>query len=41
MPDAPYPFIARASDAEERHYVIDETGALTMRVVRPMAPRAA
>jgi hypothetical protein len=41
MPDAPFLFVARASDAEERHYVIDETGALTMRVSRPTAPRAA
>jgi hypothetical protein len=41
MPDAPYQYVARASDAEERHYVVDATGALTMRVIKPMAPRAA
>ncbi len=40
MPEAPYSFIARASD-EERQYVIDASGALTMRVVHPLAPRAA
>ena len=41
MPDAPYSFIARASDAEERHYVIDASGALTMKIIRPLTPRAA
>jgi hypothetical protein len=37
LPEAPYSFVARASDGEERQWVGDADGRWVMRVIRPAA----
>ena len=41
LPDAPYNFVVRAADGEERQWQGDADGKWVMRVIRPATPRHA
>jgi hypothetical protein len=38
LPDAPYAFLARASNGEERRFILDADGQWRVQVVRPASP---